>query len=206
MLNTAHSSALKAEQLGGEDQDGRSRRPGRYSVTPSTMPRMMTRRRIGTYGSRRVRFDAAARETAAANMPSHSGGDRAERRRADPERVEARRPFRRHCRAGASATGPGSAARRAGSRSATSASVTGSGTSTSPGSRPAGLEDLNRAARASSAPAGRRSHRSLPPCVAGSTAATAIACARSSTKTGWNRAWARSPAGPGAAAFRRSGW
>ena len=68
--------------------------------------------------------------------------DRGERRRLDPERLEARRrPWRRHCRAGASATGRGSAARRAASRDCDSRSPTKSGSSTSSGVLAGQLED-----------------------------------------------------------------
>src|SRR4029453_545778 len=90
MLKTAHSSALKPSS-----SVARIRWPveetGRYSVTPSTMPRMMTSQRIGTLaGGRQV--DVSAAELAAAvesaqPFPAH----RCQRRRFDSKCFQALR-------------------------------------------------------------------------------------------------------------------
>src|SRR3954447_24843858 len=65
---------------------------GMNSVTPSTMPRMMAIRRIGTSGcGRHTRSEAVAAEAA-----EPLGRDRRQRCRLDAERLETRRILGRH--------------------------------------------------------------------------------------------------------------
>src|SRR5688500_14527219 len=95
MLNTAQASASKPSS-----SVARIKWPvdetGRYSVTPSTMPRMMTRSRTGMRGLRGGRqVDPPAGEAPAlVEAAEPFVGDRAQRRRLDPERLQPRRAFR----------------------------------------------------------------------------------------------------------------
>src|SRR5215207_3531174 len=98
ILNTAHSSALNPNS-----SVARIRWPveetGRYSVTPSTMPRMMTRKRIGTARGLglvdRGDVHAAPREAVAAVHAEPFRRDRSERRRANSEGFETGRSLGR---------------------------------------------------------------------------------------------------------------
>src|ERR687889_445393 len=89
MLNTAHSSARKPSS-----SVARIKWPveetGRYSVMPSTMPRMMTSRRTDTLClSGRLIFLAGREAAAFAVAAKPFGGDRAERGGRHPECLEA---------------------------------------------------------------------------------------------------------------------
>src|SRR4051812_40890761 len=94
-LNAAHFSASKPSS-----SVARIKWPveetGRNSVTPSTMPRMMAMIRIGTSAGRR-QIGPVARELAAlAEAAEPFVGDRGQRGRLDPERLEPRMFARRH--------------------------------------------------------------------------------------------------------------
>src|SRR5688500_8713807 len=89
MLNKAHSSALNPR-----NSVARIKWPvdetGRYSVTPSTMPRMMTSNSIGMSGRALSGVGGGRGETpAAAEAAEPLVRDRRQRGRVDPERLQA---------------------------------------------------------------------------------------------------------------------
>src|ERR1700741_552960 len=94
-LKAAHFSASKPRS-----SVARIRWPvdetGRNSVTPSTMPRMIAIRRIGTKLAVRRETGAAPREAIAAVHPEPFGCDRSKGRGLDSERFEALRAGRGH--------------------------------------------------------------------------------------------------------------
>ena len=184
-LNAAHLLGVEAEQLGGEDQvPGRGDRQelGDALDDAEDDRDQQDWHRQASRVSGRGQMNSPAGEAVA----GRSG--RAIRRRPRPAASAGCRTLRApvrpppaHCRAGASATGRGSAARPAASRSATADRRTRSGSRRASGVWPVSsriaLVKLDHA----SSSAGRRSHRSCRHGVCGSSAALAIACARSRT-------------------------